>query len=105
MKKPPPDPPSVPTLESLRKARRKLKQKTIGLAQAIGEMKHGATLRLHYGKAGRPIWQLVGGQLVKPEIVESEIAALIIRNPGAVPGNDSLFPGALSQTWRFVDDQ
>lgn len=90
---------SIPTAASLRKAHRRQAGKTLSLVQAVNEMKRGAELHLSYER-GRPFWRLTTGPTVAPEI-----AALIIRSPSVIAGNDALFPDAASQTWRFLHGQ
>jgi hypothetical protein len=63
-------------------------------AQATQAMRGGAVLTLEFF-SGQPRWELAGRE------VAIETVALLLASREIVPGNDTLFEGALSQTWRI----
>jgi hypothetical protein len=62
-------------------------------AESIQSMRGGAVLRLEF-YLNQPRWELAGREIAV------ETVALLLASREIVPDDDSLFEGALSQTWR-----
>jgi hypothetical protein len=86
------------TAAELRCSTRRLDRRLSNLDHALAAMRRGEELHLQY-ENGRPSWSLGSGRNVA-----AHIAALLMNNPSIVPAGDSLFPGSLSQTWRYTSN-
>src|SRR5262249_33662688 len=92
----------IHTVNERRDVARRLDRRNAEVERVVTDMAHGESLHLHFeGQRGRrrgrgPVWFLSGGLLIDPEI-----AKLVIAHPDVAPVGDSLFAGALSQTYRY----
>jgi hypothetical protein len=86
----------IPTVRSIRAARRFQDRRRAAAARVITAMERGATLNLMFTKHGSA-FTLSDGTHVAPEI-----AVAVINDVRIVSQSDGLFP-ALPQTWRHVE--
>lgn len=61
-------------------------------------MRDGASLQLEFHPTG-PRWRMSSGKYVNDEVARIAIASKHVIGVG-----DTLFPGGLSQTWRYAED-
>jgi hypothetical protein len=93
MKSPPHAGSGVTTDAELRHRQRQHDRHEANVARVLAAMRRGAR------NGGRPLWWLSSGPFVP-----TEVAKAITTHPDVVPGNDTLFPGAPSQTWRWISE-
>lgn len=89
---------SVPTVETLRKVRRKQSRRSIGAVLVLNRMQAGASLFCSFEK-GLQLFKLSTGATVKPDVAKE-----VICNPHVVGQRDGLFADATPQTWRYEND-
>ena len=89
---------SVPTVDSLRRSRRRLDRHQVGVGQVLDAMRRGAALHLRY-RNHRAIWTLSTGPFVA-----ADIAAIVISKPCIVAVDAALFLG-VPGTWRFTEQR
>jgi hypothetical protein len=87
---------TIPTVQSIRRARRFQDHRRAAAARVILMMARGATLNLMFTKTGSA-FTLSDGTYVAPEI-----AIMVINDVRIISLQDGLFP-ALPQTWRHVE--
>jgi hypothetical protein len=87
---------TIPTVQSIRRARRFQDQRRAKAARVITAMSRGASLNLTYTRSGSA-FTLSNGEHVAPEI-----ALAVVGDIRVVSVNDGLFP-ATPQTWRYVE--
>jgi hypothetical protein len=87
---------TIPTIQSIRHARRSQDRRRAAATRVITAMARGASLHLTFLKRGS-LWMLSDGS-----IVPAEIALAVVNDVRVVSAGDGLFP-AVSQTWRFVE--
>ena len=85
-----------PTPGSRRSTARRLDRRSLGVTAALAAMRGGASLHLHHSLRSGPVWWLSDGKKLGPAIAE-----VVVANPGIVAGNDALFAGVASQTYRW----
>jgi hypothetical protein len=89
------------TLQQLNAQARRLDQLNLKVAEVLASMRAGSALHFAYGPGGQPAWCLSTGRHVG-----TEVARLVTNHPKVVGVGDSLpIIGALSQTWRYVNDE
>jgi hypothetical protein len=95
---------TIPNPQSRRTAARRLDRAAHQLELArreavavVSEMRRGEALHLHHGP--RSSWALSTGRTV-----QSVVALLVINDPHIVGAGDTLFVGALSQTFRYTEE-
>jgi hypothetical protein len=86
---------TIPTVQSIRRARRFQDRRCTAAARVIAAMANGANLHLTLTKS-RSNWTLSDGTSVTPEI-----ALMVVNDVHVVDVNDGLFP-TTSQTWRYI---
>src|SRR5262245_59391850 len=91
----------IHTVNERRDVARHLDRRNAKVERVLVDMAHGESLHLHFesrrGRRRGPLWTLSDGQLVDPEI-----AKLVIAHPDVTPVGDTLFVGALLQTYRYA---
>jgi hypothetical protein len=88
---------SLRTIADLRLQQRRVDRRRAGAATVLTAMeRHGLTLHLHFSNSG-PTWTLSNGVRVPPDV-----AQIVTSNLNVVGVGDTLFPGGVSQTWRFI---
>jgi hypothetical protein len=88
----------IPTVHTLRSARRRLAKRVGRIEQAdavLAEMQAGASFHLQFTRSG-PLWVLSSGRQV-PDV----IARLVIASASVVGVGDALFDGCPAQTFRW----
>lgn len=88
--------PSIPTVQSLTRARRHQDRRRQKAASVIAAMARGASLNLIFTRSGSA-WTLSDGTHVA-----AEIALMVVNDVRVVSVNDGLFP-VTPQTWRYVE--
>jgi hypothetical protein len=86
----------IPTAASLRKAHRRLANRSADAASVLSSMQRGAILQLQY-QNGRQLWRLSTGAFIT-----AEVAKIVAASGDVVGDDDSLSPDAPPQTWRYV---
>jgi hypothetical protein len=87
---------TIPTVASVRRARRFQDRRREKAVHVITAMQRGASLNLTFTKRGS-VWTLSGGTVVAPEI-----ALAVVNDVRVYSVNDGLFP-QIPQTWRYVE--
>ena len=87
---------TIPTIQSIHRARRFQGRRRAKAARVITMMSRGQTLNLTFTRY-RSAFTLSNGEYVAPEI-----ALLVINDLRVVAQSDGLFT-SLPQTWRFVE--
>jgi hypothetical protein len=85
----------IPTVRSIRVARRFQDRRRMRAANVITAMSRGASLNLTHTRKGS-VFTLSDGTVVMPEI-----ALAVVNDVRVCSVNDGLFP-ATPQTWRYV---
>src|SRR4051812_33128581 len=85
----------IPTIDSLRRERRRIDRHRRAFYRALAAMRGGQALYLHYAPQGE-CWSLSNGQHVAPEV-----ATLLINHPQVTGVGDALFSGTRCQTYRY----
>jgi len=86
---------TIPTVASIRRARRFQDRRRLKAAHVITAMARGANLNLMFTKCGS-VFTLSDGTVVEPET-----ALAVVNDVRVCSVNDGLFP-ATPQTWRYV---
>jgi len=86
----------IPTVRSIRVARRFQDRRRMRAANVITAMSRGASLNLTHTRKGS-VFTLSDGTVVMPEI-----ALAVVNDVRVCSVNDGLFP-ATPQTWRYVE--
>jgi hypothetical protein len=88
------------TVQQWKKQSRRLRRLDAKAAEVVASMRNGSALHLTFGSS-QPSWRLSNGMHVAPDV-----ARLVINLPDVTGVGDVLpIPGALSQTWRYVDEE
>ena len=87
---------TIPTVQSLRRARRFQDRRRAAAARVITSMSRGCTLNLTFTKHGSA-FTLSNGEHVSPEI-----AIMVINDVRILSACDGLFP-SLPQTWKHAE--
>jgi len=87
---------TIPTVDSIRRARRFQDQRRLKAAHVITAMERGLTLNLMFTKNGSA-FTLSNGEHVAPEV-----AVAVINDVRICSVNDGLSP-TTPQTWRFIE--
>jgi hypothetical protein len=87
---------TIPTVQSIRRARRLQDRRREKAARVITAMERGQTLNLTFSKRGSDFTLSDGTP------VSAETALLVVNDVRVVSVNDGLFP-VTPQTWRFVE--
>jgi hypothetical protein len=98
---------TIHTTGSLAKQRRKLDRKLRRgkdlrerVEIALNLMHEGHVLHFHFDRRWGPSWVLSPGNWPVPD----EVARALIIEPDVIACGDTLFEGALSQTYRYIED-
>lgn len=87
------------SVQQLKNQSRRVDRLNGKVADVLASMRSGSALHLAFGSVGQPTWRLSSGRYVDPEV-----ARLVTNHRNVVGVGDALpLPGALSQTWRYVE--
>jgi hypothetical protein len=91
----------IPTPRSRQAIARRLKRLNHRIEEVIADMAMGVTLHRGLDRRKRVQWMLSDG-----EIIDDEIARLVINHSDIAGVGDTLFPefGELSQTFHYIGD-
>ena len=87
---------TIPTVRSIRRARRLRDRRRVKAARVLTKMSRGASLHLTFSKRGSDFTLSDGTS------VSAETALMVVNDIRVVSVNDGLFP-ATPQTWRYVE--
>jgi hypothetical protein len=87
---------TIPTVASVRRARRFQDRRREQAAHVIAAMRRGVSLNLTFTRRGS-VWTLSGGT-----VVASAVALMVVNDVRVASVNDGLFP-TTPQTWRFIE--
>lgn len=91
--------PSIPTIETLRRARARLNRLRREVFAVLRAMKGGAALRFYTDAKTGDLWVLTTGKSV------SAAAAVVVNDPRVTAVDFALLPEVPSATWRWIEDQ
>jgi hypothetical protein len=86
---------TIPTVETIRRARRFQDKRRAKAARVIAAMANGASLHLMF-TGHKSVWTLSTGVSVA-----AEVALMVLNDTRTVGRGDGLFGGGPCQTWRY----